>query len=548
MLHSVAIFVLMENSVNFDFQLTRDPLFTNYDKSKIWLKYCGFLDLALSDFMFIQKKLLSEQLELIADSELCRTIMRGKKPVTVDEFRQFVPLTTYSDYESLINEKRDISLPEKPAIWAHTSGRSGVFKWAPYTMRALARLADDTLAAFILSSALCRNDMRVQPGAKVMLNLPPVPYITGIMGMVVNQRLPYLAMPPLEEANAMAFEEKIREGFIMALSKGMDYSASIAVVLSKMGENISRSGKDGLPTWQPLAVLRLLKAWTKSRILGRGILPSDLWQVKGLVCGGTDTAIYRDKIKHYWGVEPLDVYVSTETGFIAMQAWNKRDMTFIPYSNFYEFIPEQEWLKSRTDKSYIPDTILLDEVETDKIYEIVVTNFYGGAFLRYRLGDLVKITSLGDKEAGISLPQMAFHSRCDDIIDISAFARLDEKTIWRAIESANTPYNDWIARKEYVSENPVLHIYVEPSHNNINVEEFRQAIDAGLIKQDKGYRDLRGMIGLSPLTVTLLAKGAFETYTQRKREAGFDLSHLKPPHMNANDTILADLLFTNKSA
>ena len=136
------------------------------------------------------------------------------------------------------------------------------------------------------------------------------------------------------------------------------------------------------------------------------MLPRDIWKVKGLVCGGTDTAIYRDLIYHYWGVQPLDVYVSTETGFIAMQGWNKKGMTFVPYSNFYEFIPEEEWLKSREDKEYQPSTVLLDEVESGKIYEIVITNFYGGPFLRYRLGDLIRIISLKDEEMGVNLPQM----------------------------------------------------------------------------------------------------------------------------------------------
>jgi hypothetical protein len=196
------------------------------------------------------------------------------------------------------------------------------------------------------------------------------------------------------------------------------------VVLAKVGESFSQlrwSTKFSQRTWHPLALFRLLKAIVKSKLIKRPVLPRDIWRVKGLVCGGTDTAIYRDQINYYWGTQPLDIYVSTETGFIAMQGWNKKGMTFVPYSNFYEFIPEEEWLKSKNDKGYQPSTVLLDEVEEGKTYEIVTTNFHGGPFFRYRLGDLVKICSLKDEEAEVDLPQMIFQSRTDDITDTVGF-------------------------------------------------------------------------------------------------------------------------------
>ena len=38
--------------------LKRDELFSTGDVEKVWLKYCGFLDLPLNEFMVIQKALL----------------------------------------------------------------------------------------------------------------------------------------------------------------------------------------------------------------------------------------------------------------------------------------------------------------------------------------------------------------------------------------------------------------------------------------------------------------------------------------------------------
>ena len=529
-----------------DSLLKKDELFAIWDREKIWKKYCGFLDLSLDEFMVIQKLLLMEQLELAVNSELGRKIMDGQTPKSVDEFRRVVPFTVYEDYEPYLSQKREDVLPKQPIIWAHTSGRTGLVKWVPYTVDRVGRLADDTLAAFVLSSATRKGEVHLHEGVKVVLNLPPVPYITGVMGLVANQRMPYRAIPPLEEAAEMQFEERIRQGFRIALHSGIDYAASIAVVLAKVGEGFGQLGRSTKFSYSillhPLALLRVLKAMVKSKLMKRPMLPRDIWRIKGLVCGGTDTAIYRDKISYYWGVQPLDVYVSTETGFIAMQSWNKKGMSFVPYSNFYEFIPEEEWLKSRADKEYQPSTVLLDEVEEGKTYEIVITNFHGGAFLRYRIGDLVRITSLKDTETGINLPQMSFQSRADDVIDIAGFARLDEKTVWQAIQNTDIPYVDWSARKEYMQEKPVLHIYLELSRDNLDRDEVQRLIDQQLTALDNDYGDLRSMTGVEPVVVTLLNQGTFQQYLEKKRAAGFDLAHLKPPHMNPPEQVLDELL------
>jgi phenylacetate-coenzyme A ligase PaaK-like adenylate-forming protein len=98
-------------------------------------------------------------------------------------------------------------------------------------------------------------------------------------------------------------------------------------------------------------------------------------------------------------------------------------MTFIPNLNFLEFIPETEYLKSQLDDSYQPKTVLLDEVKDGETYELVITNFHGGILTRYRLGDVVRITSLRNEKLGIDIPQMVFEGRADDLIEIGGMGR-----------------------------------------------------------------------------------------------------------------------------
>ena len=125
-----------------------------------------------------------------------------------------------------------------------------------------------------------------------------------------------------------------------------------------------------------------------------------------------------------------------------------------------EFIPEKEHFKWQLDHKYQPKTVLLDEVKAGECYEIVITNFHGGALVRYRVGDMIRITSLKNEKLGINIPQMEFERRADDLLDFVVF-RLTEKTIWKAIENSGIPYADWVAFKK--PGETVLNVMIEPS-------------------------------------------------------------------------------------
>jgi len=271
------------------------------------------------------------------------------------------------------------------------------------------------------------------------------------------------------------------------------------------------------------------------------MLPRDIWSLKGLIAGGTDTAVYREKIKEMWGRYPLDLYGCTETLIIAMQTWDYKGMTFVPYFSFLEFIPEAEHLRAKEDPSYQPSTVLLDEVQPGQNYEIVCTNFHGGPFVRYRIGDIVRITSLRNEKLNIDIPQMMFYSRADDVIDFT-YTSFTESTIWRAIENSGVDYVDWVIRKE-IEEAPALHLYLETKEDSFGKEEEIAAkIDNQLKILQEDYSHLEEEFGLKLFKLTLLPSGAFQKYISRQRAAGADLGHLKPPHMNPPNSVIKTLL------
>jgi phenylacetate-coenzyme A ligase PaaK-like adenylate-forming protein len=271
------------------------------------------------------------------------------------------------------------------------------------------------------------------------------------------------------------------------------------------------------------------------------LLPKDLWDVKCIGVGGTDTALFKDKIREYWGREPVETYACTEGGILAAQMWNRKGLTFFPDVCFLEFIPEEERVKSREERTYVPSTVLLDEVEAGKRYELVITNFLGGTMVRYRIGDLIEVIALSDAELGVDLPQVAFYSRADDIIDIAGIARLTERTIWHAIAEANFGYTDWVARKEYQDGHVVLHLYIE-GKGEARSQEIRERIRRNLQRLDADYADLETVWSMDPLLVTLLPSGSHQHYYEVRQSEGADLAHLKPPHMKPSDQALELLL------
>ena len=514
-------------------------------RDEIWEKYCGFINLSLEEFMEIQKRLLLEQLQLLGTCELGRKILGDKIPTSIEEFRKVVPLTTYELYAPYLMNKREDALPRKVHCWACTSGRSGFErKWAPFTKEMATRSTAYVFASFIFGSSERRDEFLLEEGDILLYTLAPPPYASGIVGGPgVLEHFPLRYIPPLEIAEKMSFQERIEEGFKLALKEGIDIFYGLAGVLVRIGEQFEQGARGEISSLlHPKTIFRLGKGLIKSKLARRHIAPRDLWSVKAIMAGGMDVAIFRDRIEEYWGKAPVEIYGGTEILIVAMQTWSD-GLTFVPELSFFEFSPEEEHIKSKQDPSYQPRTILLDKVKAGDIYELVVTNFHGGVFTRYRSNDLIKIIALRDDEHDIDIPQMVFYSRADDIIDLMGFARLTEGTIWQAIENAEISYVDWTIRKESREKQPVLHLYIELTEDELRGEEgIREAVHQSFKDLDPNYRDIEKILGLKPLYVTILSPGAFQRYFSEKQAAGVDLAHLKPPHMKPSDKIIGDLL------
>lgn len=512
----------------------------------VWQKYCGFLDLTIEEFMDTQRHLLLEQLELLSDCELGQ-IMMGARPTSVEEFRRQVPLTTYEDYAPYLVKKREDVLPEAPLFWQRTSGRSAEYryKWVPVTERLYNEIGTYLVTWAIFSSCRERGDILLRDHDKLLYGMAPPPYPTGALARALHRELVLDVFPPMGKAERMAFQRRMDQGVASAVSEGLDFVFALSSVLVAIGDQISQGmSKANISNYfsNLKALPRVARGLLRSKLARRPLLPRDLWTLKGLASTGTDSQVFRDKIAYYWGRHALETYACAEAGIIAMQTWDYEDMTFVPTIVFLEFIPEEEHLKSKQDTGYQPLTVLLNQVEAGHRYELVFTSLQGGPFVRYRIGDMIKVTALRNGRLNINLPQIAVDARVDGIIDICGFARLTEKAISKAISKSSLSYEGWTARKEVLDGGPVLHLYIELKDHYNPPSDAWYAIHRSLKELDHDYAALEDMLHFQPLRVTLLPEGVFQRYMLEQQAAGAASDQLKPPQIDPSDEVINRLL------
>lgn len=521
-----------------------------YSKEEIWEEYCGFLTLSMDEFMDIQKRLLAEQMEIWSSSTLGQNILKGRTPRTVEEFRSMVPLTTYDDYAPTLLAKQTKALPGEPVLWVQTTWEGGVHpvKTAPYTKGMLDTFKHNVMSCLLLATSRKKGDFNVSVTDHMLYALAPMPYVTGLLPLLFKDEIDIEFLPSPKEAVSMSFKERNVQGFRLGAKKGIEYFFGLGSVLYYVSQSVtamtsgSKKGlKEKLMSISPSMMVRYMMAKKTCRKEQRDLLPKDLFQLKGFMCAGTDNRCYKADLERMWGVAPMEIFAGTELTCIGCETWNREGVYFFPDACFYEFIPEDEMNKNVQNPEYQPRTILWDEVIPGGIYEIVVTVFKGGAFARYRIGDMFRCTGIGSQMEGNSIPRFQYIDRVPQIIDIAGFTRITEKSVQQAIELSRLPIEAWIAKKEFTEDNrPYLHLYVELKRDNlidsaVSIRILQDQLGIYFRYLDQDYEDLKKILGVDPLKITMLKCGTFMTY---ERKFGATIRKMNPESCEINDLML----------
>ena len=525
------------------------PKFVRTDASEpygegFWSQRFRFLDYTGEEFIQAQESLLCDQLAEIGSIPVASKLIGSATPRSVDDFMRHVPLTTIDDYAAKLDELRR-SPAGRNYTWAYTLYGAGNEKWVPYTQRGLKVFAESTMGALGMASSPETGKFNVKPGARVVYNVPPRPYLAGIAAFELSRRFGLQGVVDPSEAEGMEFEERIKEEFNSALGTGVDILISMTSVLRRVSQRFaeglsssensdSSNGSRGLR-----AAARYVTAKSRAKLAGRGLKPRDLWKPKAILGWGLDTRHFASEIEQDWGRPPFEMYASTEVGTMGLQYGADRGVALNPETCFFEFIPESELDAVRNDPKYTPQTALLPDVTQDSRYELVVTSFYGMPFVRYRTGHLVKF-SAGHLGYG---PDLEHVGRADDRLDIGGFTRIDEATIWKAVSSAGLGVSDWIVRRETEEGRLSLSVYTEvPYSLEMSAAEVADRLHGALVQTDPLYADLDSMLGLHPVKVTLLAPGTFGAFYDEMRMAGEELLARRPQRVGASDATVERLL------
>ena len=520
----------------------------DWDRDTAWQRFTGFRELTVDQFCEIQEQLLVEQIRTIGASKLGLRLLRMTKPTSAEEFRNTIPITTYADYTKYLDPSAREDLPAFEYMWAHTTGAQARYKYVPYTRRAYTRMLDNLMGAFILSTAREPGDVRIGPGSSIMYNVPPRPYLSGFVAFGMERRFGLKGILEPAEAEHMEFKTKIRTNFEKAMERKVDLIISMTSVLVSAGEqfseSISRKKKSGKKSsksraklsWR--AKLKLATAIVKAAFSGRKPRAGDIWDTKGIIGWGVDTPVFRDRVEGHWGMAPREIYACTEGGVMGVQGRDSDGMVFNPYMNFVEFLPVSEAVKLDNNPAYKAETHLMNQVVPGEIYEVVISSYYGMPFVRYRLGHEIRFI---DSKQSNGLPEFEFLGRSDDRLDIAGFTRIDEKTMWQAVEDTGLPIGSWTVRTEKRDGKPILHLYAE-ANNPITQSDAEDKIHMALRAEDVFYRDLEDMLGIRPLEITLLPSGTWDRYYDSRLQQGLELHDLVPPRMNSSENCVSELV------
>ena len=211
----------------------------------LWGEYCGFLDLDPGRFQMIQERLMEEQIRLWSASGLGQSILRGKKPRTIQEFRKMVPLTRYEDYADILLNHRTDMLPAPPVIWLETTWEGGrhPVKTAPYTKDMIESIDRNMLALMTIASSDEPNESLLRDGDRMLFGLAPLPYVTGLFPHILEKEIDFNFLPPVRTANAMSFGKRNKEGFRMGLESGIDGFFGMTSVIAYMTESFSKASE-----------------------------------------------------------------------------------------------------------------------------------------------------------------------------------------------------------------------------------------------------------------------------------------------------------------
>lgn len=252
--------------------------------------------------------------------------------------------------------------------------------------------------------------------------------------------------------------------------------------------------------------------------LSRGIIPK-IWRNMRyiLAIDGESFPYYTEKMREYAGEVPVHsfVYAASEGVFALAEAVGQADRyVLLPEAAFFEFIPVD---------GAGENTVLMEEVETGRKYELVITNRSG--LYRYRMGDVVEVVGRHGQA-----PVVKFCYRRNQVINIAGEKSNQQQfddAIRRFTRLTRAEIRGYCVQEDRLGIAPRYLFYMECGAIPGGADE---AMEACLCAANPDYRACRSMREIEPLHIEFLREGSFARYERRLAERGKPLAQSKMPH------------------
>jgi hypothetical protein len=325
----------------------------------------------------VQEELLLDLVEEAKDTQI------GKKYdfasiKTYREFTERIPISTYEEYENLIERSRlgesNIFWP-KPIKWfAKSSGTTNAkSKFIPVSTQSLEdchyAAGKDLLCMYLNNNP----ESQLFTGKSLRLGGSKELYeengtVFGDLSAILIDNMPFWA------------EFSSTPSSKVSLMSDWEYKMQ-AIVDETIQENVTSLA--GVPSWMLVLLNNVLETTHKQSLF-------DIWpNLEVYFHGGVSFLPYKDQYKTILPKKDFKYYeiYNASEGFFAIQDRNNSSdlLLMLDYGIFYEFIPMDTY--GTPEETIIP----LSEVEINKNYAIVITTNAG--LWRYKIGDTVKFVS-----------------------------------------------------------------------------------------------------------------------------------------------------------
>ena len=257
-----------------------------------------------------------------------------------------------------------------------------------------------------------------------------------------------------------------------------------------------------------------------------------VWPDLKFICGiGTGAfEVYEQKLKERYVDNHVQFYFpgisATEGLFSVPLEMNSKDSVLVPSVTFYEFLP----VEAKGDFSQI---VTMDQLETGKDYELIITNLSG--LYRYRMYDCVRVVGRYH-----DLPMVRFVYRVIKTLDLLDDHTTEQAFTQAALQTAEELHYDMVDFSVFVDRDAKRPHYVylmeiAKHPESLTKEQIRQCLNDKLCQLSRHLAKTieRGMCG--PVDLFIVQDETYLLYNDLMVMRGRGSAQLKPVRFIVNE-------------